>query len=193
MKDVEIMIPLKYLSNSWRTLEIPLINFEVSHMLTWSTKIFFSGWYCTSRANITIIDTKLYVPVLTLSIQDNVKLLKQLESDFKRTIDWNNYQSKITEQTRNRYLDFLTDPSLQAVNTLFVSSFENRTVRESHKRYFLLTVEVKLYNVMIDGKNFVDQPVKNKLKTYDNIRKTATGQDDDYTTGCLLDYPYFKE
>ena len=141
----------------------------------------------------TIIDTKLYVPVLTLSIQDNVKLFKQLESNFKRTIDWNNYQSKITEQTRNRYLDFLTDPSLQGVNTLFVSSFENRTVRESHKRYFLLTVEIKLYSVMTDGRNFVDQPVKNNLKTYDNIRKTATGQDDDYTTVCLLDYPYFKE
>ena len=54
-------------------------------------------------------------------------------------------------------------------------------------------MEIKDYNVMIEGRNFSDQPIKNDLKTYDNIRKIATGQGDDYTTGCLLDYPYFKK
>ena len=54
-------------------------------------------------------------------------------------------------------------------------------------------MEIKDYNVMIDGRNFFDQPIKNDLKTYDDIRKIATGQGDDYTTGCLLDYPYFKK
>ena len=57
---------------------------------------------------------------------------------------------------------------------------------------FLPQVEIKDYNVMIDGWNFFDQSVKNNLRTYDNIWKIATGQGDDYTTGCLLDYPYFK-
>ena len=65
--------------------------------------------------------------------------------------------------------------------------------RESHKQYYLPTVEIKDYNVMIDGRNFFDQPIKNDLKTYDNIRKIATGQGDDCTIGCLLDYPYFKK
>ena len=65
--------------------------------------------------------------------------------------------------------------------------------RTSNKRYYLPNVEIKDYNVMIDGKNFFDQPVKNDKVTYENIRKIATGQGDDYTTGCLLDYSYFKE
>ena len=74
----------------------------------------------------------------------------------------------------------------------FVLSFEDNTVRAAHTEYFLLKVEIKDYNVMINGKNFFDQPVKNDLRTY-NIRKIATGQEDDYTTGCLIDYPYFKK
>ena len=72
-------------------------------------------------------------------------------------------------------------------------SFKDDDGQESHKQYYLPTVEIKDYNVMIDGINFVDQPIKNDLNTYDNIRKIRTGQGDDYTTGCLLDYPYFKK
>ena len=65
--------------------------------------------------------------------------------------------------------------------------------RTSNKRYYIPNVEIKDYNVMIDGKNFFDQPVKNDKVTYENIRKITTGQGDDYTTGCLLDYTYFKK
>ena len=72
-------------------------------------------------------------------------------------------------------------------------AFENDAQRTSNKRYFIPNVEIKDYNVMIDGKNFFDQPVKNNKVTYGNIRKIATGQGDDYTTGCLLDYTYFKK
>ena len=71
-------------------------------------------------------------------------------------------------------------------------SFEDNDGRESHKRYYLPTVGIKNYNVMIDGRNFFDQPMKSDLKMYDNIRQIATGQGDDYTTGCLLDYPFHK-
>ena len=85
------------------------------------------------------------------------------------------------------------DPSFQGVNGLFVLSFENRAVRESYKRYFTGTVEIKDYNIMIDGKVFFDQLLENDLTTYDVIQKIATGQGDDYSAGCLLDYPYFKE
>ena len=72
-------------------------------------------------------------------------------------------------------------------------AFEDDNAQESPKQYYLPTGEIKYYNVMIDGRNFFDQPIKNDLKTYDNIRKIVTGQGDDYTTGCLLDNPYFKK
>ena len=95
-------------------------------------------------------------------------------------------------QTRNHYLNHLIDPSFQGVNRLFVLSFENDAHRKTYKRYFLPTVEIKDYNVMIDGKNFFDQPEKNDLITHEKIGKIETGQGDYYTTGCLLDCNYFK-
>ena len=93
--NVEIMAPLKYLSNFWRTVEMPLINCEVELILTWSTNIVI---IYTDVANqnptFTITETNLYVPVVTLSAQDNAKLLPQLKSGFKGTICWNKYLSK---------------------------------------------------------------------------------------------------
>ena len=114
--------------------------------------------------------------------------MKQLKSDFKETINWNEYYSK-----RRREAHVLFDPSFQGVNILFVLSFEGDDGRKSYKQYYLPTVEIKYYNVVIDGRNFFDQPIKNDLKTYHNIKKIATGQGDDNTTGCLLDYPYFRK
>ena len=140
----------------------------------------------------TITDTKLYFTILTFSTQDNAKLLGLLESGFKRTINWNKYQSKVTQQTLNRNLDFLIDPSFWGVNRLFVLSLKDRRVWQSYKQVFVSTVEIKDYNVVIDWRNFFDQPVRNDLRTYDNIRKIAIGQGDEHTTGCLIDYPYFK-
>ena len=64
--------------------------------------------------------------------------------------------------------------------------------KTSAKGYYLPHVEIKDYNIMINGENFFDQPVKNNKVTYEHIRKIAIGQGDDYTTGCLLDYPYFS-
>ena len=94
---------------------------------------------------------------------------------------------------QNRYLNFSSDPSFQGVNSLFVLSFENEEVRESYKKYYLPTVVINNYNIIIDGRNVFDQTVKNNLRTYDNIRKIATGQGDDCATGCLLDYSYFEK
>ena len=84
---------------------------------------------------IQINDTKLFVPTLALSAQDNIKLLKQLESGFKKTINWNKYLPKTTNQAQNRYLDFLIDPSFQGLNRLFVLSFKGDDGWESHKQY----------------------------------------------------------
>ena len=132
-KDVEIIVPLKYLSSFWRTLEIPLINCEVNLILTWSSTCVISSE--TGETKFKITDTKLYVPVVTLSTQDNAKLLQQLKSCFKRTINWNKYQSNLKTYAQNRYLNHLFNPSFQRVNRLFVLSFQNENNETSHSTY----------------------------------------------------------
>ena len=87
----------------------------------------------------------------------------------------------------------MVEPSFQGVNRRFVLAFKNDTQKTSAKGYYLPNVEIKDYKIMINGENFFDQPVKDNKVTYENIRKIATGKGDDYTTGCLLDYPYFKD
>ena len=138
-KYVEIMVPLKHVSNFWRTLGMPLIKWEISLKLKWSRKcVILAGTANNQNPTFQIIDTKLYALVITLSTQENIKLLKQLESGFKRTIYWNTYLAKTTNQAQNRYLDYLTDPIFQGVNRLFLS-FKDADGRESHKQYYLLT------------------------------------------------------
>ena len=179
LKDVEIIVPLKYLSNFWRTFKMLLINCEVILISIWSKDCVITD--STGEWKFKITETKLYVPVVTFSTQDNAKLLQQLKSGFKRTINWNKYQSRIKPYAQNRYLNHLVDSSFQGVNTLFVLSFENEGDRTSHSTYYLPKVEIKVYNVTIDGKNIFDQPINSNFKTYENIRKIATGKRDDYT------------
>ena len=193
-KDVEIMFPLKYLSNFWRTLEMPLINCEVNLILTWSsTCVLIATNIPNQNATFAITITKLYVPVVTLSTQENTKFLQQLKSGFKRVINWNNYLSKTELLAQNPNLNHLVEPSFQGVNRLFLLAIESDDHRTSNDRYYLPTVEIKDYNIMINGENLFDQPIKNNKVTYENIRKITTGQGDDYTTGCLLDYSYFAD
>ena len=189
-----MMVPLKYLSNFWRTLEMPLINCEVNLILTWSsTCVLIATNIPNQNATSAITDTKLYVPVVTLSTQENTKFLQQLKSGFKRVINWNKYLSKPELLAQNPNLNHLVEPSFQGVNRLFVLAFENDDHRTSDDRYYLPTVEIKDYTIMINGENFFDQPIKNNKVTYENTRKIATGQGDDCITGCLLDYPYFAD
>ena len=191
-KDVEIMVPLKYLSKFWRTLEMPLINCEVNLILTWSsTCVLIATNIPNQIATFAITDTKLYVSVVTLSAEENTKFLQQLKSAFKRVINWNKYLSKPELLAQNPNLNHLIESSFQGVNRLFVLAFENDDDRTSDEQYYLPTAEIKDYNIMINGENFFDQLIKNNKVTYENIRKIATGQGDDYTTGCLLDYSYF--
>ena len=168
-----------------------LINCEVNLELTWPRDCVITN--STGEGKFTITETKLYVLVVTLSAQDNAKLLQQLKFSFKRIINWNKYESSVKWFARNRSLNYLINPRFQGVNRRFVLSFENEDDRTSHSTYYLPKVEIKDYNVMIDGRNFFDQPINSMTKTYENIRKIATGQGDDNTTGCLLDYSYFKE
>ena len=158
-------------------------------MLIWSSTYVITN--STGVGSFAITDTKLYVPVVTLSTQDNAKLLEQLKSGFKRVINWNKYLSKLRLLAQNLNLNHLIEPSFQGVNRLFVLVFENDTQRTSHTGPYLPNVEIKNY-VIISGENFFDQPIRDDKVTYENIRKIARGRADDYTTGCLLDYPYFK-
>ena len=171
-----------------------LINCEINLVLTWSTNcVIVSTNNANQGAAFSITETKFYVPVVPLSTQDKAKLLQQLKSGFKSTINLNKYTSKQELLGKNIQLNHLVEPSFQRINKLSVLSFENDAQRISNKRYCLPNVEIKDYNVRIDGRNFFDQPVKNDKITYENLRKIATGQGDDYTTGCLLNYHYFKK
>ena len=102
-KDVEIILPLKCLSKFWRALEMSLINCEVSVFLTWSSTCIVTNF--TGEGRFAITDTKLYLPIVTLSTQDNAKLLQQLKSGFRRTINWNKCQSDPKTNAQCRYLD----------------------------------------------------------------------------------------
>ena len=150
-KETEIAVPLKYLSNFWRNLDIPLINFEISLTLSWYEncvitsleKRVIEGTNPQRRDNsptnavFKITDTKLYVSVVTLSSEEDNELLNQLKSGFIRTIKWNKYMSQISNQTANNNLNYLIDPTFSNVNRLFVLSFENEDDRTSFSNYYV--------------------------------------------------------
>ena len=170
-----------------------LISCEFELILNWSVNCVIIYTDVVNQVPIfTITETNLYVPVVTLSTQDNSKLLPQLKSGFKRTISWNKYLAKPELLAQNANLNHLIEPSFQGVNRLFVLAFEDDAQRASNKRYYIPNVKIKDYNVMIDGKNLFGQPAKNDKVTYQNIRKITTGQDD-YTTGFKIDCSRFKQ
>ena len=160
------MVQLKYLSNFWRTLEIPLISCEVNLVLTWSADcaIIYDD-VANQIPTFAIPERSLYVPVVTSSTQDNAKLLAQLKLAFKRAISQNKYLAKPELLAQNPNLNNLIEPRFQGLNKLFVLAFEYDAQRTSNKRYYLPNVEIKDYKVTSDGKNFFDQPVKTNKVT----------------------------
>ena len=171
----EIVIPLKHLSNFWKSLNILLINCEVELILTWSKNCVLADM--TVRAaqgdnpaivaptglEFELTDTKLYVPVGTLSKENDTKRLAQLKSGFKRTIKLNKYRSQMTIQPQNNNLNYLIDLAFTNVNRLFVLSFTRDNAgdkRDSFSHYCVPNVEIKDFNVLIDGKSFFNLPVK---------------------------------
>ena len=185
---VKIAVPLKYLSNFWRSLEMPLINCKVELSLKWYKNCILSS--AGTAATFTITDTKLYVPVVTLLIEDNAKLTKLLSEGFKRLVYWNKYKvipNKIYNQ--NNYIREFLDSSYQGVKRLFILAYDNTgdnpVTANSHRRYFLPRIKIENCNIEIDGKKFYDQSINNLIKQYDEDRKVSTGQSDNYTTGCF--------
>ena len=116
-----------------------------------------------TNATFKIKDAKLYVPVVTLSTENDNKFLEQLKSGFKRTVKWNKYRSELTTQTKVN--NYLIDPTFNKVNRLFVLPFENEDDSKSFSKYYTPKVEIKDFNVSIDGKSFFDGLVKYKEET----------------------------
>ena len=125
---------------------MPLINCEVELILDWSANCVIIYTNVNDQIpTFAITETNLFVPVVTLSTQDNAKLLPHLKSGFKRTISWNKYLAKPELLASNRNLNYLIEPNFQGVNRLFVLAYENDDQRISSKRYYILNVEIKDY------------------------------------------------
>ena len=123
---VEVTITLKYLSNFWRSLDLPLMDCEIELNLLWTKDcVLIQHHNNITGKNFMITSTKLYVPVVTLSTDDNAKFLENVKQGFKRTIPWNNYSSETTKQRKTNNLDYLIDPSFRNINRLFALSFKN--------------------------------------------------------------------
>ena len=157
-KNVEIMVPLEYLINFWRILVMPLINCETNLILTWSKNcVIVASNAANQNATSSITDTKLYVPVVTVSTQDNAKFLQQLKSGFKRVINWNKYLLKPKLLAQNPNLNHFVEPSFQGVNRHLVLPFENDTQEQVLKSIiYYPNVKIKDDNIMINGENFFD-------------------------------------
>ena len=211
--DVKILIPLKHLSNFWKNLNIPLVNCKVELILTWFkncvliNKLTRAADYDDpivhkidnpENAAFKITVTNLYVPIVTLSKENDIKLLEKLKPGFKRTIKWNKYRSKMYVQSNNNNLNYLIDSTFKNVNRLFVLSFQRigedhikKDYRDSFLHYYAPKGQIKDFNVSIDGKSFFDLPIKNEEKAYEKIIDMSINNN--YMTGNLLDFAYYKE
>ena len=202
---IELAIPLKYLGNFWRALNIPLISCEVFLELKWNKKCVITSLErrkfdagppvvrdnAPTGATLSITDCKLYVPVVTLSKDDEIKLLTNLESGFKREIIWNKYRSQMTTEETNNNLNILIDPTFTNVNILFVLAYQTADEIQSFSQFYLPNVLVKDYNVIIDKLAFFDLPIKTEEEAYEKIIEIS--RNNEYTTSNLLDYDYFKK
>ena len=198
-QEVELAIPLKYLGNFWKALNIPLISCEVSSELKWDKNCIITSLEqreigrgdrdnAPIGATLSITNCKLYVPAVTLSKDDEIKLLTNLKSGFKREIIWNKYRSQMTTEAVNNNLDILIDPTF---TRLFVLAYQNADDRQSFSQFYLPNVMVKDYNVIIDKLAFFDLPIKTEEEAYEKI--IYISRNNEYTTGNLLDYDYFKK
>ena len=183
-KNVELAISLKYLGNFWRALNMPLISCEVSLELKWDKNCVITSQQiginldrgntaAPTGATLAINDCKLYVPIVTLSKDDEIKLLTNLKSAFIRKIEWNKYRSQVSN-----------------VNRFFVLAYQTADDRQSFSQFYLPRVMIKDYNVIIDKLAFFDLPIKTEEEAYEKIIDIS--RNNEYTIGNLLDYDYFK-
>ena len=169
-KDIELSIPLKYLGNFWRALNVPLISCEVSLALKWDKNCVITSKEerdigggnrdnASTGGSLEITKCRLYVPVVTLPKDDEIKLLTHLKSGFKTEIIWNKYRSQMTAETVNNNLNILVDPTFTNVNRLFVLAYgvdNDNYNRQSYSQFYSPEVMVKDYNVIINKLAFFD-------------------------------------
>ena len=194
--NVKVVVTLKYLSNFFRSLEMPLINCKIKLNLTWKKECVLST---NAGAVVFIInDTKLYVPVVTLPKEGNKDFIEQQNKGFQRSIYWNEYKTKEKDEDANANIfKYITlDPSFQGFNRLFVMAFNrenNQPTRNGQQKYYLPRIDLKKCSVIIDGRNFYDNPIESDIEKYRELKKVMIGKGEDYTTGSLLDYNYFNK
>ena len=202
--NVKVVVPLKYLSNFFRSLEMSLINCKIKLNLTWKKECVLStldddAANPENNAVFVINDTKLYVPVVTLSKEDKKDFIEHQNKGFQRSIYWNEYKTKgLTENAdANNFKYISLDPSFQGVNRLFVMAYNSangQLTRDGRKKYYLPRIDLNKYNVIIDdGRNFYDNLIESDIEKYRELNKVMIGKGEDYTTGSLLDFNYFKK
>ena len=158
---------------------MPLINCKFYLELNWIEECIFSS--AGDYAKFSITGAKLHVPLVTLSTKDSASLTKQLNEEFKRSVYWNSYEprpAKVIEQRKNLYE--LLNASFEGVKRLFVLAYaiaappnntpaDDTTGIKNNKKYFLQRGKIENYNVLIDGRNFYDQPINDIIKQYDEV------------------------
>ena len=204
-KTVSLVVPLKYLGNFWKALNILLISCEASLELKWDKNCIVTSdqvgvnldggnTAAPTSAIFVINDCKFYVPVVTLPKDDEIKLLTNLKSGFKREIKWNKYRSQMSTEAANNNLNILIDPTFTNVNKLFVLAHQvdnNNDNRKSFLPFYLPRIMMKDFNIIIDKLAFFELPIKTEEEAYEKIIDIS--KNDEYTTGNLLDYDYFKK
>ena len=173
--NVKVVGPIKYLSNFFRSLKMPLINCKIKLNLTWKKECVLSTGY--DEAVFIINDTKLYVPVVTLSKEDNKDFIEQQNKGFQRSIYWNECKTKeINEDADGNVFKYINlDPSFQGVNRLFVMAYNRpngQPTRNGQRKYYLPRIDLEKYNVIIDGRNFYDNPIESDIEKYRELKKS---------------------
>ena len=171
------------------------INCKIKLNLTWKKDCVLST--SVGETVFIINDTKLYIPVVTLSKEDNKDFIEQQNKGFQRSIYWNEYKTKeINEDTDANVFKYINlDPSFQGVNRLFVMAYNRATgqpTRNGQQKYYLPRIDLEKY-VTIDGRNFYDNTIESDIEKYRELQKVMIGKGEDYTTGSLLDFNYFDQ
>ena len=195
-RNVKDVVQLKYLSNFFRSLEMPLINCKIKLNLTWKKECALST--DAGEAVFVINDTKLYVPVVTLSKEDNKDFIEQQNKGFQKSIYWNKYKTKEIngDADANVFKYINLDPSFQGVNRLFVMAYNRangQPTRDNRRKYYLPRIDLNNYNVIIDGRNLYHNLIESDIEKSRELKNVMVGKGEDYTTGSLLDHNYFKK
>ena len=141
----------------------------------------------------------MYVPFVTLSKEDNKDFIEQQNKGFQRSIYWNEYKTKgVTENAdANNFKYISLDPSFQGVHRLFIMAYSrednNQPTKNGQQKYYLPRIDLNKYNVIIDGRNFYENPIESDIEKYRELKKLMIGKGEDYTTRSFLDYNYFKK